>query len=162
MIDITESFLRTLQFRLEECSTYAQFSEFFIKNKSILYNETSYKLFTARLSYIKLTSNDNMTRKMCDDLFEDIEEEHSITYVSDSKGKLPFNLQFHTEEGRVYKDAVTEMIKAVYIKAKGKKKEVCRILGIEPQALEKLLDSDKDRRRVIIDAKKSFKVLKDQ
>jgi hypothetical protein len=161
MIDITDSFLRTLEFRLGECSSYAQFSEFYVKNKSILYNEQAFELFTARLNAIKRSCDDKPTRKMCDDLFDDMEDEHSISYVSDSKGKLPILLQFNSEEGRVYRDAITEILKSVYIKTKGKKKEVCRVLGVDATMVEQLIDADKERKRIIADLKKSFKVIKE-
>jgi hypothetical protein len=161
MITITDSFMRTLQFRLDECSTFAQFSEFFVKNKSMLYNSESYKMFVTRLNSIKNNYSDNMIRRMCDDLLEDLEEEHGITSTSSGKGSLPILLQFNTEEGNVLNDGITEILKSVFIRARGKKKEVSRILGISTEALDSMIDSDKIRKKVILEAKKAFKVLKD-
>lgn len=161
MITITESFIRTLQFRLDECSTYAQFSEFFIKNKSVLYNSESYKMFVSRLLTIKSNYSDNLIRRMCDNLLEDMESEHSISSASNGKGTLPILLQFNTEEGSVLNDGITEIVKSIFIRAKGKRKEVSRVLGISIEALDSLIDSDRSRKKVILEAKKAFKVLKD-
>jgi hypothetical protein len=164
MIDITESFLRTLHFRLDECSTYAQFREFFVKNKSILYNNESYSLFSSRLTFLRESCSDRTIRKMCDDLQEDMESERGIVSPSGgkpSKGSLPLSLNFNTDEGSVLRDAVTEVIRAIYFRAKGKRKEVSRILGISTDELDALIDNDKLRKRVILETKKSFKVLKD-
>lgn len=161
MIDINESFLRTLQFRLDECSSFAQFSEFYIKNQSILYNAEAFKLFTGRLNKIKKASTDSQTRSMCDELYSDIEEGHSIMYVSEASGKLPISLQFHTEEGRVYRDTITEVLKAVFVQTKGRKKEACRVLGVDALMLDQMVDADKERKRIIGELKKSFKIIKE-
>lgn len=164
MIEITDSYLRTLETRLGECSTYAQFSEFFIKNRSILYSGRAFKMFIVRLAVIKEGSTEQSTRKMCDILLDDIFEEHQIAFISNDKGTtpLPISLQFYSEEGKVLEDTLTEIIKATYIKAKGKRKEVCRVLGISNEKFDELVEDDKERRKIINDTRKNFKTIKDQ
>lgn len=157
-IDMT--FLRSVQSKIDDCSSALQLRQVFSRFKPYLYNGQISNSFMSRLETIREISDNP---DMCDELEDEIETEIKISRVCkpnqiipekkrsnrgrrkdkplEPESKLVMEFSLETTEGRVLEDVLNQTIKIILEKSLGKKKEASRILGLSyKELLSKLRD----------------------
>lgn len=143
MQKITDSFIRSVQANVEECSSIVQLCEVFKRFQPYIYNDDIFNSFLAKVDFFEARSVDCFISGKCEDLRDDLEIERTITMIgSETKqDSLEINMVFYGKDGELLQSCVDELVRLVLTMAKGKKAEAARILGVHKADFGLICDS---------------------
>jgi len=179
MDEINMSFVRTIENKIEDCTTAIQLRQVLHQFSPYLYNTQVTELFSKRLNVIRNMHYDVFSRDKCDDFIEELQTETEISKVCtiksptkkkstkgrkkdrplESKSDLIIRLNFNSKEGSLFKDSKIEIIKIAIEKSLGKKREAARILGMDYAKLSTKIRNSAILRNYTKRVKKSVKNL---
>jgi len=174
------SFIRTIENKVEDCTTAVQLDEVLKQYSPYLYNSKVAEAFVVRLDIIKDMHIDEFSLTKCKEVREELTDEIEIAKVCgvatlprkikstkgrkkdkpvESNSELRIQMCFNSSEGKLLEDATIEIIKVALEKALGKKREAARILGMEYSNLNAKIRDNTSLRNYTKRVKRSVKNL---
>lgn len=169
MNEINDAFIKSVEVKIDECSSIIQLKECFDRYKPYAYNKYIFNAFANRIDFFRVRSVDCFITEQCDYLMEDLECEKKITSICEIGGVpssnediaadnvLEINLIFDSQEGTILYDAIHAAIQLCLEKSCGKKREAARLLGIEYQDFVKITKDHRELKGYLRRLRKDLK-----
>jgi hypothetical protein len=141
---IDSAFLKSLDFKVKDCSTIAQLDALYKLFKRLDYSAELRQIFKLQceilLNKSKRTCESDFNQ--CCALFEELTQPPQM-HLNDSSnnGDITLILRSNIRDGAIYQDTLATLISGLLLRAGGRKGEVCRTLGITDQELSFLIKS---------------------
>lgn len=140
---IDKPFLKSLNNKIEECSTIAQLDALYNLFKRLNYSKEVRELFLVRCKFLmgRAKSASTIDYNKCKALLEELMVPDPIELKFENKGEFEIMVTCYSKEGSILNDVIGTVISGLLLRAGGRKKEVARILGITEKELNQKINN---------------------
>ena len=157
---IDKPFLKSLNQRIQECSTIAQLDSLYNLFRRLDYSTELRSLFISRCKFLlNKAKNSGLQTDLtqCMSLLDELTSIPQITLKNETRGEIELLMMCNTKQGSIYNDTMATIISGLLKRTGGKKKEVARIMGLNEGELDALISSSTIIKKSVSLAKNELK-----